>query len=299
MTKINSVVNSGEEHRPALRLQHGFENSLQLAKHKKHHRGDLNSSEHLKKLHVYTANSLQLAKHKKHHRGELSSSEHLNRLPEVQPRGKPPALGTGWITDAEFVNTAKKPFKSFAASWTVPPAPKTWDGQTIYLFNSIATSDAIIQPVLSYGYIPAGNGGGKYWSISSWYVTSKGTFSVTNPIRVSVGKKLTGIITRSVSAKGVVSYSSQFLGYAKTLLTVKNTHSKPVFTTQPSFTITLEAYDLLKRTDYPNTPATTFSNIRFSVPVKGFKPSWTIDNYVTDVGQHAKINSETSVSLYY
>jgi hypothetical protein len=66
-------------------------------------------------------------------------------------RAAVPALQTGWITYAWWLNQGSSPISSFTTTWTVPPVPATNHGQTIFLFNSIvpiATDDAILQPVL-------------------------------------------------------------------------------------------------------------------------------------------------------
>jgi hypothetical protein len=52
--------------------------------------------------------------------------------------------------------------------WTVPPAPATQSGQTIYLFNGMQDSvPMILQPVLQWGALQVG--GGNSWTVASWY----------------------------------------------------------------------------------------------------------------------------------
>jgi hypothetical protein len=62
-----------------------------------------------------------------------------------------------------------------AGTWTVPSYPSE-NGALIYLFNGIEPADGswILQPVLQYGESPAG--GGDYWSIASWLVSSYEAF---------------------------------------------------------------------------------------------------------------------------
>ena len=73
------------------------------------------------------------------------------------------------------------------------PAPATRSRQTIFLFNGIQNTGAnfgILQPVLQYGSSAAG--GGAFWSIASWYVTSGG--------QAELGRALGGyvnVITKS------------------------------------------------------------------------------------------------------
>jgi hypothetical protein len=62
-----------------------------------------------------------------------------------------------------------------AGAWTVPSFPSQ-NGATIYLFNGIESSSRgwILQPVLQYGVSPAG--GGDYWAVASWLVSSNQAF---------------------------------------------------------------------------------------------------------------------------
>ncbi|KAF8310677.1 hypothetical protein DL93DRAFT_1582427 [Clavulina sp. PMI_390] len=64
-----------------------------------------------------------------------------------------PALEDGWVAYAYWLNNLAAPINYFDTRWTVPPAPPSSDGQTIFLFNSIepSTGDAILQPVLQWG----------------------------------------------------------------------------------------------------------------------------------------------------
>jgi hypothetical protein len=87
---------------------------------------------------------------------------------------KPGALPNGWQTYAWW-DSGGASISSFATTWVVPPAPSTNSGQTIFLFNGIQNTGAnfgILQPVLQWGISAAG--GGSYWAIANWYVTSGG-----------------------------------------------------------------------------------------------------------------------------
>ncbi len=54
-----------------------------------------------------------------------------------------PTFGSGWIAYADWSNTTGNPISSFSTTWTVPPAPTTQSGQTIFLFNGIQNSTMI------------------------------------------------------------------------------------------------------------------------------------------------------------
>jgi hypothetical protein len=62
-----------------------------------------------------------------------------------------PALGSGWIVYASWLNNTGRPITSFRTNWIVPPVPRTQSGQLIYLFNGIQNSTMIYQPVLQWG----------------------------------------------------------------------------------------------------------------------------------------------------
>ncbi|KAJ7466580.1 hypothetical protein B0H11DRAFT_2307187 [Mycena galericulata] len=111
---------------------------------------------------------------------------------------------TGWVTYANWLNTGT-PIGSFGTTWTVPPVPATWHGQTLFLFNSIepSTFDAIMQPVLQYGGSAAG--GGEFWAVATWYLYGDNTF-FTTPIAVNPGQVLNG----GIQLVGTYSYLAQF-----------------------------------------------------------------------------------------
>jgi hypothetical protein len=102
-----------------------------------------------------------------------------------------PALGSGWIAYTYWNNGTGKSITSFKTRWVVPPAPVNDDGQLIYLFNGIQNygyNYGILQPVLQWGASPAG--GGSYWAVASWYVTSLGAAFYTPAVKVNPGDTL-------------------------------------------------------------------------------------------------------------
>jgi hypothetical protein len=88
-----------------------------------------------------------------------------------------PGTGNGWV-EADQWNVplaATDDIDYLAGSWTVPAYPVE-NGALIYLFNGIEPASArwILQPVLQYGASPAG--GGEYWAVASWLVSSNQAF---------------------------------------------------------------------------------------------------------------------------
>lgn len=117
-------------------------------------------------------------------------------------------VASGWVAYAGWVRPSS-PINSFTASWIVPPTPSQYSGQTVYLFNSLEPANGltILQPVLQYG--PSEAGGGEFWTVASWYVTSDSAF-FTPLVAVSVGQQLTGIVQLTGESGGSWSYSTQF-----------------------------------------------------------------------------------------
>jgi hypothetical protein len=105
-------------------------------------------------------------------------------------------------------------FSYIDSTWTVPPAPPVYKGQTIYLFNSLASDNFILQPVLQYGESPGGQGGGmgdlsggKFWAMASWQVSETRGWTTHTPIvPVNQGDTIvgwTGITTPNCHPHGL------------------------------------------------------------------------------------------------
>jgi hypothetical protein len=99
--------------------------------------------------------------------------------------GHTPGAGNGWV-EANRWNVPLGPNHSdnnnddddidyFGGAWTVPSQPSE-TGALIYLFNGVESSirNFMLQPVLQFGVGPAG--GGDYWTVASWLVTSNQAF---------------------------------------------------------------------------------------------------------------------------
>jgi hypothetical protein len=208
-------------------------------------------------------------------------------------------LGTGWIADSYWNDgNSASPVTSFSTTWTVPPAPASRDGQTIFLFNGqqwqVGSSVAILQPVLQWGVSSAG--GGNYWSVACWYVT--GSTAMYSPlVSVNTGQSLTGVMNMTGRTGNNYSYSCQFPGIANASLSVQNI---PQMTQMYE---TLEAYSLSQCSDYPNINDTAFTGIKMVTGSSNAALSWSAQSRVTDCGQKAVVlsNSSTSgeVDLYY
>ena len=213
--------------------------------------------------------------------------------------GTVPALGSGWITYFYWNNGTGTPVSSFKTMWQVPPPPSVQDaGEVVFLFNGIQNYGAnfgILQPVLQWGVSAAG--GGAYWSVASWYVTSGGQAFHTNLVRVNPDDTLIGVMTLTGQNGTAFSYTSQFQGIAGTELPVQNI-AELMWCNE-----TLEAYGINAAGNYPNTPLTEFTeiNIRTGAAVPAI--TWTPVDRVTDTGQHGIVDSNSAsygeVDIFY
>jgi hypothetical protein len=204
--------------------------------------------------------------------------------------GAVPALGSGWIAYAYWNNGTGTPVSLFKSMWQVPPPPAVQDpGEVVFLFNGIqnyGTNFGILQPVLQWGVSAAG--GGAYWSVASWYVTSGGQAFHTNLVRVNPGDTLVGVMTLTGQSGSLYSYTSQFQGIAGTTLPVQNI-AELMWCNE-----TLEAYGINACGNYPATPLTGYTEITIRTGATVPAVTWTPVNRVTDCGQHCAVDSNSA-----
>jgi hypothetical protein len=197
------------------------------------------------------------------------------------------ALGSGWIADAYWNNGTGSPITSFTTNWVVPPAPSTQSGQTIFLFNGIQNYRAnfgILQPVLQWGVSAAG--GGPYWSIANWYVTSGGQALFTPLVRVNAGDSLTGVMTLTGQSGSSFDYDCAFTGIGTTL-SVQNI-AELLWANE-----TLEAYAVSQCSDYPP-GGCAFTAVEILTEAGTPTLNWTPENRVTDCGQSVTVISNAN-----
>lgn len=204
-----------------------------------------------------------------------------------------------WIIYAGWMNKSKEPITHFRTRWIVPPHPSTNNGQVIFLFNGIQnkSSSYILQPVLQWGTSNAG--GGNFWSITNWFVTSgdKGNAIFKELVTVNPGDTIEGVMTLKKIKGSKFSYLSSFTNFPQCDLYVEGI-DELCWANE-----TLECYNLYEFSDYPNTNLTEMINIEIKTGDKSAVLQWEIHNDVTDNGQHCIIKSNSSVNgavnLYY
>jgi hypothetical protein len=197
-------------------------------------------------------------------------------------------LDQGWIAYTFWKNDSGVPLRWFSSTWRVPPPPATRHRQTLFFFNGLQNSGAnygILQPVLQWGVSAAG--GGDYWSVASWYVTSRGQAFHTPLQRVEPGDVLVGEMRLVGEARGKYSYSCELLGMPRTRLLLKNV-AELSWSTE-----SMEAYNVSRCSDYPGSRAVPFTDIRLQTDVHPAM-RWTAVDRVTDCEQHAEVVSHSS-----
>ena len=207
-----------------------------------------------------------------------------------------PFTDNGWITYASWLNQTGSPVKSFTTTWTVPPAPSSYDGQTLFQFNSIepTSETAILQPVLQYG--PSAAGGGKFWAVASWYVTGNQAY-FSSLVTVSAGQSLTGVIKFVGKTAKKFDYTCEFTGISATNFST-NQIAQLTWCTE-----TLEVYGVDLCSEFPSTAYSKMSNI--NVRTKAGTPSvtWGVSNVATSCGVQTTVvtNGATNaaVDIYY
>jgi hypothetical protein len=203
----------------------------------------------------------------------------------------------GWVESA-WGSSVKTP-RRMSVTWTVPPPPTKYDGGIIFFFPSYepADSSAIVQPVLQYGNSAAG--GGAYWALASWYVSSDGTAHFTKLAVVQPGDVIRGDLVSQCDGDNcnVTISASDITSGASRSLTVAI--SVPFTSVQPAV---LEAYGVTDCSELPGNGHLIFSGLAFEAAAGTMAPtfgpmSWT---WGVDCGFNVDAsNPYSSVSLFY
>jgi hypothetical protein len=147
-------------------------------------------------------------------------------------------------------------------------------------------SGDIFQPVLQWGKSNAG--GGNFWAVACWFIDDSGNAFYHDPVPVSSGQTLTGVMTLTAQSGSLFSYDCFFQGISGTDLTIQNIGQ--LFDASE----TLECYRLEQASDYPNSIATAMTAIEIKTGGVDVSPNWVPQNRVTDCGQHTNIISDAS-----
>jgi hypothetical protein len=176
---------------------------------------------------------------------------------------KGPAITHAWIETASV--TTGFFYGELAASWVVPNAPATNDGQIIYLFPGLEDANdpnpgTILQPVLGWNAPYTNN-----WGILSWNCCVANTVWYSTPVGVASGDVITGTIKSNCSA----GTQSACTSWNVTTEDITKGHSTTLVDTSSfgqifnwAFSGALEVYDIAQCSDYPLGGALTFTNVK-------------------------------------
>lgn len=199
--------------------------------------------------------------------------------------------GPAWKAFAQF--NATQGFSGLYGEWNVPNAPTGNTGQTLFWWNGVEPSDnsAVLQPVLQWGV--SANGGGNYWAIASWFVSSTHGTIVSKLVQVKDGDIIIGANTMDSKGLWVINATSQ------------NTGQSTSFTYNPKIPYiyayeVLEAYSITACTQYPSQGTVDFTKISVDVAGKSVTPKWqAFTQQPITCNEHAEIKSDTEVVIHY
>ncbi len=168
-----------------------------------------------------------------------------------------PTINHSYVGDLAYAEP-NLVFGALSATWVVPPAPTSYDGQLIYLFPALEgnLAGSIIQPVLQWT-LPG-------WQIASWNVdVVHGVQYVSNFVNVNVGDVLLGTIHSTCGAGNSecttwnITTTDQTTGQSTAL------NGTPYDGEYYNYAIggALEVYNVSQCSDYPPNGEIAFSNI--------------------------------------
>jgi len=207
--------------------------------------------------------------------GSLTAIPRCSKPAIITPRTPNPlgALAPGWQIWAQITDSNQ--ITKFLGNFTVPTAPTQGSFSTgntiVYLFTGLegtAEEADIIQPVLQYGKTPAG--GGAFWGLASWYVTSGGVAVFSPVINAAVGDTIFGNMSK-------VGQTSWFInGVVDDGPGTNITVNKPgTLKSIPNAYCTLEAYGIQQCSWFPPSGSScAFSNMLIEDTQGPVKSAW-------------------------
>jgi hypothetical protein len=174
-------------------------------------------------------------------------------------KAEPPTITHSWIVYGG--TTTSTSYGEISATWTVPSAPTSNNGQTLYFFPGLEDFNdivSILQPVLGWNADFSGA-----WGIASWNCCPSGTADESSPVHVLQGDIIFGDVKSTCSA-GTLSCS-------KWNVTTEDDSSTPISRTTLSntpnegqtfnwaFGGALEVYNVAQCSNYPPNDSLNFN----------------------------------------
>lgn len=189
-----------------------------------------------------------------------------------------PTISHAWVEFGSARTTSS--YGELFATWTVPPAPTTNDGQTVYLFPGMeddADIVTIIQPVLGWNSDFA-----SAWGIASWNCCMSGTVFESAPKRVNTGDTIYGYMYHTCAAGTLSCPTWNVVTWDVTSgnrTWLQNTSSFGQ-TFNWAFAGALEVYNIAKCSDYPPGYSVSFNNLELFTNsfARISNPGWSVSN---------------------
>jgi len=210
-----------------------------------------------------------------------------------------------WLSSCSSSTTsASRSFGKLVAHWDVPPAPTSYDGQSLFFFPGMDDSKqkkSILQPVLAWN-----KDFSQAWSIASWNCCIQGTVYESSPVSVNPGDTILGTIA-STCNPGTPSCPSwnittqDLTSGASTTLSQSSSEGQ---TFNEAFGGVLEVSAVFQCSDYPPNGAITFYNVAlydYNLNLIS-APSWFLDkdwSGLTPQCNYGGQASATQVTLNY
>jgi len=175
-------------------------------------------------------------------------------------RGVNPLVINGWLESVSA--TTSNSYGKIVATWTVPPAPTSNDGQLLYFFPGFEDASdviSILQPVMQWGVGYAG--GGAYWLMSSWNCCINGTTWYSPLLDVNVGDTILGAIAPTCKPGNnycaTWNVLSEDVTTGKKTILAKTTADGQIWNW--AFGAVSEDYGLVQCSDFPDNSGLTFT----------------------------------------
>ena len=189
-----------------------------------------------------------------------------------------PSISHSWIEDYE--TTSNTSFGELVASWTVPQAPTSNDGQILFFFpgfEDYTDTVRILQPVLGWN-----SDFSSAWGIASWNYSPDGNSWESSATRVNPGDTISGSIQSTCSAGTLtcpswnVVTNDETTGQGTSLLSTASEGQ----TFNWASAAALEVYNVSQCSDYPANGQITFPYVRLYDNSFNLisTPGWTFEN---------------------
>jgi len=200
--------------------------------------------------------------------------------------------GPAWKTWGQYRNANKITY--LTGTWDVPSMPSSVSGQILYFWNGVEPDDnsAVLQPVLQWGFTPAG--GGDYWAVSSWYVSADHGSFFTALINCSIGDEVLGTLSIENNGTWIVTGEN-------TRTSATTSFSYVPFSTDYTYAYeVLEAYNVDSSCNlYPPDGVVHFTNIAVEVAGQKVTPTWTPKTQTNECNEQTKVLSATAVDIVF